>query len=133
MVIAAAASAASTSPRTSSITGSRRPCPISTGVSRSQSTTTAARPASAASTDSARTMATGWPSYRIRSSENGITRTADGGGSSGKRGRSAAVSTAVTPGRTSAAAASTPRSRPAATGAPTRIACSTPSGRWSAA
>src|SRR6185437_9392938 len=68
MVIAAPASAASTSPRTSSspIAGSRRPCPISTGVSRSHSTITAARPASAASTDSARTMATGWPSYRIR-------------------------------------------------------------------
>src|ERR1700748_3778167 len=47
------------------------------GVSRAQGRERPPGPASAASTESARTMSTGWPSYRIRSSENGITRTAD--------------------------------------------------------
>ena len=63
----------------------------------------------------------------------GSVNTAAGMSRRGKSGRSAAVSTAVTPGSARAAAVSTPRRVPAATGAPTSTACSTPSGRWSAA
>jgi hypothetical protein len=84
--------------------------------------------ASAASSVSASTIATGWPSYSTASSFIGTRAIAAGSTSEPNLGMSARVSTRTTPGVASAALASIAVTRPAAIGAPTSTPCSRPAG-----
>ena len=135
---AACARAASTSPlvkttASSPIAGVRSPEPSSTGVSAAQSTATAARAASAASIDSPSTIATGQPSYGIRSSVNGSVNTAAGDVEPGEVGQVGRGEHGRDPGQGAGRGGVDPAQGAGGDGRADEHGVQHPSGRWSAA